>query len=79
MTLRSLVSGLVLVVSIPFILSGADDALVLHDATPVRLRINRTLSSADAAVGDRIDFEVLDEVKSATPWLSLAVVVRWAR
>ena len=64
MTLRqSLVSSLVLVVSIPVILSGANDALVLQDATPVRLRINRTLSSADAAVGDRIDFEVLDEVR----------------
>lgn len=35
---------------------------VLEDATPVRLRINRTVSSADAHVGDTIDFEVLDDI-----------------
>jgi hypothetical protein len=35
---------------------------VLEDATPVRLRINRTISSADAHVGDTVDFEVLEEV-----------------
>lgn len=36
--------------------------LILHDATPVRLRLNRTLSSADATVGDSVDFELLDDV-----------------
>jgi hypothetical protein len=35
---------------------------VLEDATPVRLRINRTISSADAHVGDTVDFEVLDDI-----------------
>ena len=35
---------------------------VLEDATPVRLRINRTVSSSDAHVGDTIDFEVLDDI-----------------
>lgn len=35
---------------------------VLEDGTPVRLRINRTVSSADAHVGDTIDFEVLEDV-----------------
>ncbi len=35
---------------------------VLEDATPVKLRINRTVSSADAHVGDTVDFEVLEEV-----------------
>lgn len=35
---------------------------VLEDATPVRLRINRTISSADAHVGDTVDFEVLEDV-----------------
>lgn len=35
---------------------------VLEDATPVRLRFNRTVSSADAHVGDTVDFEVLDDV-----------------
>lgn len=36
---------------------------VLRDGTPIRIRINRTVSSADAKVGDNVDFEVLDEVK----------------
>jgi hypothetical protein len=35
---------------------------ILEDATPLKLRINRTISSADAHVGDTIDFEVLEEV-----------------
>jgi hypothetical protein len=35
----------------------------LEDGTPVRLRLQRTLSSADAHVNDQIDFEVLDEIK----------------
>jgi len=35
---------------------------VLQDATPVKLRINRTVSSADAHVGDTVDFEVLEDV-----------------
>lgn len=34
----------------------------LEDGTPVKLRINRTISSADAHVGDTVDFEVLEEV-----------------
>src|SRR2546427_773319 len=36
---------------------------LLQDGTPVRMRINRTISSADAKVGDNVDFEVLDEIK----------------
>jgi hypothetical protein len=35
---------------------------VLEEETPVRLRLNRTISSADAHVGDTLDFEVLDDV-----------------
>src|SRR5579883_1803161 len=35
---------------------------VLEDATPVRLRFNRTVSSADAHVGDTVDFEVLQDL-----------------
>jgi hypothetical protein len=35
----------------------------LLDGTPVKLRIGRNLSSADAKVGEHIDFEVLDEVQ----------------
>jgi hypothetical protein len=39
--------------------------LVLQDGTPVRLRINRTISSADARTGDQVDFEVLEEIRVA--------------
>jgi len=35
---------------------------VLEDATPVRLRLNRTISSSDAKVGDTLDFEVLQDI-----------------
>ena len=35
---------------------------VLEDETPVRLRLNRTISSADAHVGDTEDFETLDDI-----------------
>jgi len=35
---------------------------VLEDDTPVRLRLNRTVSSADAHVGDTVDFETVDDI-----------------
>jgi PEGA domain len=35
---------------------------VLEDTTPMRLRFNRTVSSADAHVGDTVDFEVLQDI-----------------
>ena len=35
---------------------------VLEDETPVRLRLNRTISSADAHTGDTVDFETLDDI-----------------
>ena len=35
---------------------------VLEDGTPVRLRINRIVSSGDAHVGDTVDFEVLQDI-----------------
>lgn len=35
---------------------------VLEEGTPVRLRINRTISSADEHAGDSVDFEVLDDI-----------------
>ncbi len=38
-------------------------AFGLEDATPVKLRINRNISSADAQVNETADFEVLEEVK----------------
>jgi hypothetical protein len=44
-------------------LYGAEDGLVLHEATPVRLRLSRQLSAADATVGETVAFDVVDEVK----------------
>ena len=43
--------------------SAASNKFVLDDGTPIKLRLNRNLSSADAKTGDNIDFEVLEEVK----------------
>jgi len=43
--------------------SASQTSLVLHDATPIRLRLNRTLTSADTTAGDNVDFEVLDDLK----------------
>lgn len=48
--------------SVPISTATTPKGFVLEDATPVRLRINRTLSSADAHVGDTVDFEVLEDV-----------------
>ena len=42
---------------------SSSNKFVLDDGTPVKLRLNRNLSSADAKTGDNIDFEVLEEVK----------------
>jgi hypothetical protein len=38
-------------------------AITLDDGTPIRLRTTNTISSADAHVDDRVDFEVVDDVK----------------
>lgn len=35
----------------------------LVDGTPVKLRIGRNVSSADARIGEHVDFEVLEEVQ----------------
>lgn len=43
--------------------AAAEGSLDLHDGTPLRLRLSRNLSSADAKVGETVDFEVLEEVK----------------
>jgi hypothetical protein len=40
----------------------SSNGFVLEDAVPIRLRFNRTISSADAHVNDRVDFEVLQDV-----------------
>ncbi len=38
-------------------------AFGLEDGTPIKLRLTRNLSSADATTGDRVDFDVLEDVK----------------
>jgi PEGA domain-containing protein len=38
-------------------------AFGLEDATPIKLRINRNMSSADAQLNETVDFDVLEEVK----------------
>ncbi len=37
----------------------------LEDGTPVKLRISQTVSSADAHVNDRVEFEVIEEIRVA--------------
>src|SRR5215468_5499784 len=44
-------------------LSAQPAPFILHDGTPVRMRLSRTLSSYDAQLGETVDFEVLDDVK----------------
>jgi len=43
--------------------AGKSSGLRLEDGTPVKLRLSRTISSATAQVDERIDFDVLEEVK----------------
>ena len=38
-------------------------AFGLEDGTPIRIRITRTISSADAKVDEKVDFEVLEDIK----------------
>jgi hypothetical protein len=38
-------------------------AFGLEDGTPIKLRLNRTMSSADAKTGETVDFEVLEDIK----------------
>ena len=43
--------------------SQAPSGSTLEDGTPVKLRLSRTISSADAQLGETVDFEVLEQVK----------------
>ena len=47
----------------PQVQPSGTSKMVLQDGTPLRLRLNRNLSSADAKVGEQVDFEVLDDIK----------------
>jgi hypothetical protein len=39
--------------------------LIIRDGTPIRLRLNRSLSSENVQTGDKIDFDVMDEIRVA--------------
>src|SRR4051812_11784750 len=43
--------------------SKAPSAFHLAEDTPVRMKLARTMSSKDARVDERVDFEVLEDVK----------------
>lgn len=44
-------------------LQPAPPGPTLEDGTPVKLRLSQTVSSADAHVNDRVEFEVLEDIK----------------
>ena len=70
---------LLLLVSLPRTIDASTDQVVtpsgsqpqvakpadfrLEGGTPIKLRLARTISSADAQVNDKVDFDVLEEVK----------------
>jgi hypothetical protein len=45
------------------ILAELPTPFILQDGTAIRVRINRNLSSADAQVGENVDFQVLDDIR----------------
>jgi hypothetical protein len=47
----------------PSATTTVNQRFALDDGTPIKLRLNRTLSSADAKTGDNIDFDVLEDIK----------------
>ncbi len=53
-------------------------AFGLEDGTPVKLRITRNLSSADAKVGETVDFEVLEDVKIGETLIIPRSGIAWA-
>lgn len=53
----ALVTGLALEVPL-----AAQQPFAILDGTPVRLRLNRNLSSADSKVGESVDFELLEDL-----------------
>lgn len=64
-----LLSSFLLVISLfftglflPLRISAQTD-FVLQDGTPIKLRMGRNMSSADAKTGETVDFEVLEDVK----------------
>lgn len=58
--------------------AGAPSGPTLEDGTPVKMRIARNVSSADAQVGETVDFEVLEEVKVGNAVVIPKGGVAWA-
>lgn len=56
----------------------APPAFGLQDGTPVKLRIARTISSADAKVGETVDFEVLEDIKLGEMVIIPRAGIAWA-
>jgi hypothetical protein len=46
-------------------IASFDPKTTLEDGTPVKLRISQTVSSADAHLNDRVEFEVLEDIRVA--------------
>jgi hypothetical protein len=57
---------------------NSDGNLVVEDGTPLRLRLNRNLSSAEAKTGDRVDFEVMDPIKLGDIVVVSQGAIAWA-
>src|SRR4030095_5973988 len=49
----------------------------LEDGTPIRMRITRTISSADAKVDEKVDFEVLEDIKIGDVIVILRGGIAW--
>jgi hypothetical protein len=61
-TLRELSHRSLLVFALLMPLQAADQDGILHEGTPIRMKLMRTVSSADAQEGDKVDFQTLDDV-----------------
>src|SRR5215471_1288572 len=57
---------------------NADGNLVLEDGTPLRLRLTRNVSSAEAKTGERVDFEVMDPVRLGDTVVVDQGAIAWA-
>jgi hypothetical protein len=51
-----------LLISVNLAAFAQEQQQILHEGTPVRMKISRTVSSGDAHQGDTVDFETLDDV-----------------
>ena len=63
---RLMLTRVIPAVALPVLLTAsaaAQEPMALHDGTPVRLRLARNLSSADARTGETVDLEVVEDVK----------------